>query len=93
MLRTARSLVKSAVDVLAQTHNIDRRAAHGWIERQRITYLRSDSRRGGIVQETSSLAEHYWRGPASGVRGSSNQDHARRGPTIGFLVTGLWNLT
>ena len=31
MLETARSLVKSAVDVLVQTHNIDRRAAHGWI--------------------------------------------------------------
>ena len=31
MLETARSLVKRAVDVLVQTHNIDRRAAHGWI--------------------------------------------------------------
>ncbi len=31
MLETARSLIMSAVDVLAQTHNIDRRAAHGWI--------------------------------------------------------------
>ena len=31
VLETARSLVKSAVDVLVQTHNIDRRAAHGWI--------------------------------------------------------------
>jgi hypothetical protein len=31
MLETARSLVMGAVDVLVQTHNIDRRAAHGWI--------------------------------------------------------------
>ena len=31
MLETARSLVICAVDVLAQTHNIDRRAAHDWI--------------------------------------------------------------
>ena len=31
ILKTARSLVKSAVDVLVQTHHIDRRAAHGWI--------------------------------------------------------------
>jgi hypothetical protein len=31
MLETARSLVKSAVDVLVQTHNIDHRAANGWI--------------------------------------------------------------
>jgi hypothetical protein len=31
MLETARSLVMSAVDVLVQTYNIDRRAAHGWI--------------------------------------------------------------
>ena len=31
ILKTAGSLVKSAVDVLVQTHHIDRRAAHGWI--------------------------------------------------------------
>ena len=31
ILETARSLVNSAVDVLVQTHNIDRRAAHDWI--------------------------------------------------------------
>ena len=31
MLETARSLVMSAVDVLVQTHNIDRRTAHDWI--------------------------------------------------------------
>jgi adenylate kinase len=30
-LETAKSLAKSAVDVLVQTHNIDRRAAHDWI--------------------------------------------------------------
>ena len=31
MLETARSLVKSAVDVLIRTHHVDRRAACGWI--------------------------------------------------------------
>jgi len=31
VLETARSLVKNAVDVLVETHNIDRRAAHDWI--------------------------------------------------------------
>jgi hypothetical protein len=31
ILETAKSLVKSAVDVLVQAHNIDRRTAHGWI--------------------------------------------------------------
>jgi len=31
ILETAKSLVKSVVDVLVQTHNIDRRAAHDWI--------------------------------------------------------------
>jgi AmiR/NasT family two-component response regulator len=31
MLKTARSLVKKAVDVLVRMHHIDRRAAYGWI--------------------------------------------------------------
>jgi AmiR/NasT family two-component response regulator len=31
ILKTARSLVKKAVDVLMRMHHIDRRAAHGWI--------------------------------------------------------------
>jgi hypothetical protein len=31
ILERARSLVKSAVDVIVKTYNIDRRAAHGWI--------------------------------------------------------------
>jgi hypothetical protein len=31
ILETARSLVKSAVDVLIRAHHIDRRAAHDWI--------------------------------------------------------------
>jgi len=31
ILETAKSLVKSAVDVLVRAHNIDRRTAHGWI--------------------------------------------------------------
>ena len=31
ILETAKTLVKSAVDVLVQKHNIDRRVAHDWI--------------------------------------------------------------
>ena len=31
MLETARSLVKNAVDVLMRMHDINRRAARGWI--------------------------------------------------------------
>ncbi len=31
ILETAKSLVMSAVDVLVQTHNIDRQVAHDWI--------------------------------------------------------------
>ena len=32
MLQTARSLVDDAVEAYMQLHNIDRRAAHGWIK-------------------------------------------------------------
>jgi len=32
ILETAKSLVMSAVDVLVQTHNIDRRAALSWVK-------------------------------------------------------------
>jgi hypothetical protein len=33
-MRTARSLVNAAVEAHMQLHNIDRRAAYGWIKKQ-----------------------------------------------------------